>query len=53
MVKWLRIHQQMLGHRFNPWSGKIPLAVRQLGLYATTPEPVLCPMRSLCAPPRE
>ena len=23
---WLRIHLAMQGHRFNPWSGKIPHA---------------------------
>ena len=27
------------GHRFEPWSGKIPHATEQLGLWATTTEP--------------
>ena len=27
--------------RFNPWSGKIPLALEQLSLWATTIQPVL------------
>ena len=29
------------GHRFKPWSGKIPHAAEQLSLCATTTEPVL------------
>ena len=31
----------MQGHRFEPWSGKIPHASEQLSLCATTTEPVL------------
>ena len=30
---------QCRGHRFEPWSGKIPHAAEQLGLWATTTEP--------------
>ena len=30
---------QCRGHRFEPWSGKIPHAVEQLGPWATTTEP--------------
>ena len=30
---------QCRGHGFEPWSGKIPHAVEQLGLWATTTEP--------------
>ena len=29
------------GHRFNPWSGKIPHAMEQLSVCATTTEPAL------------
>ena len=29
------------GHRFEPWSGKIPRVTEQLSLWATTTEPVL------------
>ena len=32
---------QCRGHRFNPWSGKIPHATEQLSPCATTTEPVL------------
>ena len=32
---------QCKGHRFDPWSGKIPHAAEQLSLSATTTEPVL------------
>ena len=31
---------QCRGHGFEPWSGKIPHATEQLGLWATTTEPV-------------
>ena len=31
---------QCTGHGFEPWSGKIPHAVEQLGLWATITEPV-------------
>ena len=41
MVQWLRIRLPMQGHRFEPWSRKIPHAAEQLGLCATTTEPVL------------
>ena len=30
---------QCQGHRFEPWSGRIPQAVEQLGPCATTTEP--------------
>ena len=30
---------QCRGHRFEPWSGRIPHAAEQLGLWATTTEP--------------
>ena len=36
IVKWIRICK---GHRFDPWSGKIPYAVEQLSLCATATEP--------------
>ena len=32
---------QCRGHRFEPWFGRIPHAVEQLGLGATTTEPAL------------
>ena len=32
---------QCRGHEFEPWSGKIPHAVEQLGPCATTTEPAL------------
>ena len=31
---------QCRGHGFEPWSGRIPRAAEQLGLWATTTEPV-------------
>ena len=34
------------GHRFDPWSGKIPQAAEQLSLCATTDEPTSCSHRS-------
>ena len=39
---------QCRGHRFNPWSGKIPHDAEQLSPCATTtgPAPVLCNKRS-------
>ena len=32
VVQWLRIRLPMLGHGFDPWSGKIPHAAEQLSL---------------------
>ena len=32
VVQWLRIHLPVLGHGFDPWSGKIPHAAEQLSL---------------------
>ena len=41
VAQWLRICLPMQGtHRFEPWSGKIPRAVEQLGPWATITEPV-------------
>ena len=31
VAQWLRIRLPMQGHRFKPWSGKIPHAAEQLG----------------------
>ena len=39
VAQWLRIHLPMQGTRVKPWSGKIPYAVEQLSLCATTSEP--------------
>ena len=39
MVQWLRICLAMQGYRFDPWSGKIPHAMAQLSLFATTTKP--------------
>ena len=39
VAQWLRICLPMQGHGFEPWSGKIPHAVEQLGPWATTTEP--------------
>ena len=36
-----RMHLTMQGTRFEPWSGRIPHAVGQLGLCATAAEPAL------------
>ena len=41
MTQWLRMRLPMQGLRFHPWSGKIPHAMGQLSLYATTTESVL------------
>ena len=38
VAQWLRIHLQMQGHGFEPWSGKIPHAAEQLSLCITTTE---------------
>ena len=40
VAQWLRICLPMQGHRFEPWSRKIPHATEQLSLCATTTEPV-------------
>ena len=42
VVQWLRICLPMQGTRFDPWSGKIPPALGQLSMCATTPEPARC-----------
>ena len=39
---------QCRGHRFNPWSGKIPHALGQLSLWATTTEALCHSYWSLC-----
>ena len=41
VAQWLRICLPMQGHRFEPWSGRIPHATEQLSLCATTTEPAL------------
>ena len=41
VVQWLRIHLLMQGHKFDPWSRKIPHAVEQLSPWAPSIEPVL------------
>ena len=38
MVQWLGFHLPMHGHRFSPWSGKIPHAGGHLSPCTTTPE---------------
>ena len=42
LVQWLRVHSAMQGHRFDPWSQRIPHATaEQLSLSTITIEPVL------------
>ena len=41
VAQWLRIACQCRGHRFDPWSGKIPHATEQLSLCTTTTKPAL------------
>ena len=41
VAQWLRIACQCREHGFEPWSGKIPHAVKQLSPCATTTKPVL------------
>ena len=41
VVQWLRIWLQSRGHRFDPWSQKIPHAEGQLKPCTTTAKPVL------------
>ena len=41
LVQWLRIRLPMQGHRFEPWSRKIPHAAEQLSLCTATTEPAL------------
>ena len=41
VAQWLRIRLPVQGHRFEPWTGKIPHASEQLSPFATTTEPVL------------
>ena len=42
VVQWLRICLPMQGHRFNPWSGKIPHDLEQLCPCISTDEPTCC-----------
>ena len=42
---------QCRGHRFEPWSGKIPHAAEQLSPCATTTEPALYSLRATTAEP--
>ena len=37
---------QCRGHRFDPWSGKIPRAMEQLSSHTTTTDPVLQSLRT-------
>ena len=46
VVQWLRIHLPMQGHRFDPWSGKIPHAVGQLKPVPTPEAQVTSSQRS-------
>ena len=39
VVLWFESTCQCRGHQFDPWSGKIPHASRQLNLCATATEP--------------
>ena len=39
--QWVRIHLLMQGHRFHPWSRKMPHVMEQLSPCATTTESVL------------
>ena len=41
VAQWLGVRLPVQGTRFKPWSGRIPHAAEQLGLGATTTEPVL------------
>ena len=41
VVQSLRILLQCRGHRFKPWSGKLPRAAEQLGPCVTAVEPAL------------
>ena len=41
VVQHLRLLLPMQGQRFKPWSGKIPHAMEQINLCATTTEPAL------------
>ena len=44
---WLRIHLSICrGHVFEPWSGKISHAAKQLSPCSTTTEPACCNYRS-------
>ena len=52
VVQCIRICLSMRGHRFDPWSRKIPHAMEQLNPHATTTEPTREPAlhgkRSYC-----
>ena len=39
VVQWLKAHLEFKGHRFSPWSRKIPPAAGQLSPCATVTEP--------------
>ena len=54
MVQWLRTTLQCRGHRFSPWSRKIPHAAGQPSPCATTTEaralePEICRKRRCCS----
>ena len=58
MAQKIRIACQCRGHRFNPWSGKIPHAVEPPRLCPTNTEPECIPapevhVRRACAPQQE
>ena len=42
VAQWSKVCMPTQGHRFNPWSRKIPHAVEQLSPCTTTTDPV-CP----------
>ena len=42
---------QCKGHRFNPWSRRTPWAMGQIGLCATTTEPVLRGLQAITTEP--
>ena len=39
VVQWLESTCQRRGHRFSPWSGKVPQAMEQLSQYTTSTGP--------------
>ena len=41
VAQWLGVHPPMRGHRFEPWSGKIPHAAEQLSPCAAAAGPAL------------
>ena len=50
-MQWISIHVPMQGHRFDPWSGKIPHATEQLSPCAKNTDPVFQSLQAATTEP--